>query len=90
MLLPIYSIALAVISLITYIVYGVDKWKARNGAWRIPEKTLLLFSFFGGAVGGYLAMQTLRHKTRHWYFHAINILGLLWQLALLVYLIVIH
>lgn len=90
MLLPIYSIALAVISLITYIVYAVDKWKARNGAWRIPEKTLLLFSFFGGAVGGYLAMQTLRHKTRHWYFHAINILGLLWQLALLVYLIVIH
>ena len=74
------------ISLLTFLLYALDKWKAVQGAWRIPEKVLLGLSFFGGAAGGYLAMQIVRHKTRKWYFHLVNILGLIWQIALLVYL----
>ncbi|MBQ8374454.1 MAG: DUF1294 domain-containing protein [Clostridia bacterium] len=84
----IYLIVIAVISLINFILYGVDKKKAESGAWRIPEKTLLGFSFFGGAAGGFFGMFTFRHKTKHWYFYAVNILGALWQVVLGVYLIV--
>ena len=90
MFLPIYAAALAVISVLAYCFYAADKKKAKKGKWRIPEATLLGLSFFGGAIGGYLAMQTLRHKTKHWYFHAVNILGLIWQLALLAYLIITY
>ena len=84
----IYLIILGVLSLITFILYAVDKAKAENGEWRIPEATLLGFSFFGGAIGGYLAMNLVRHKTKHWYFHAVNILGILWQVALAIFLLV--
>ena len=71
----------AVLSLITFCLYGADKSKAKRGAWRIPEKTLLLFSFFGGAIGGSMAMSMFRHKTKHWYFVAVNAIGLVWQIA---------
>ena len=73
-----YAIYLGVMSLITFILYLVDKRKAINGSWRIPEKVLLLFSFFGGAFGGFPSMLIFRHKTRgeHWYFTAINLLGI--------------
>ena len=55
-------------SAIDFALMGVDKWKARLDAWRIPESTLWLFALIGGALGGTLAMQVFRHKTRHWYF----------------------
>ena len=77
-------IIFAAISLITFCLYGADKSKAKRGAWRIPEKTLLLFSFLGGAVGGSLAMSLFRHKTKHWYFVAVNAIGLIWQVGLVV------
>ena len=84
-----YAAFLAVCSLVTFILYAVDKKRAIEKSWRIPEKTLLSFSFFGGAVGGYLAMQLVRHKTRHWYFHTVNLLGLAWQVGLLAYLFLV-
>lgn len=82
----LYAAFLAATSLITFLLYAVDKKRAVDKKWRIPEKTLLSASFFGGAVGGYLAMQIVRHKTRRWYFHAVNLLGLAWQIGLLAYL----
>ena len=78
----IYGIALAAVSVIAFILYGADKSRARRGTWRIPEKVLLGFSFFGGAVGGVLGMLVFRHKTRHWYFWAVNLFGIVWQAAL--------
>lgn len=78
----IYGVLLAVISAVAFILYGADKGRAKRGAWRIPEKVLLGFSFFGGAPGGILGMLAFRHKTRHWYFWAINLLGIAWQAAL--------
>lgn len=76
-------------SLIALITYGADKLKARAGAWRIPEKVLLLLSFFGGAVGGILGMVLFRHKTRHWYFWFVNVIGFIWQVALAVCLAIL-
>lgn len=76
----------AILSLLAFALYGTDKRKARRGLWRIPEKTLLLISFLGGALGGLAAMQIFRHKTKHWYFYAVNLLGLAWQIGLVIYL----
>ena len=58
---------LAAVNLVTFTVYGVDKAKARRGAWRVPEKTLFLLPLLGGSVGALLGMLVFRHKTKHWY-----------------------
>ena len=81
--MKIYVLFLATLSLVTFFVYVADKAKAKRGAWRIPEKVLLSLGFFGGAVGALIAMQTVRHKTKHWYFYAVNFLGIAWQIAVL-------
>ena len=83
----VYVAFLAAVSLVTFVAYAIDKDKARRGAWRIPEKTLLGLSFFGGAAGGYFAMNTVRHKTKKWYCHAVNVIGLAWQCGLLAFLL---
>ena len=88
MLWKIWLIVLAVVGLFAFIAYAVDKGKSKRGAWRVSEKTLLLLSFFGGAAGGYLAMNMVRHKTKKWYFHFVNLLGLAWQIVLLAYLFI--
>ena len=82
-----YALLLGVISLVTFFVYGADKKRAIRRQWRYPEKFLLSLSFFMGAIGGLIAMQVFRHKTRRWYFYFVNLLGLVWQTALLVYLV---
>ena len=79
LLIPVF----AIISLITFILYGVDKRRSKRDKWRIPERVLIGFSLLGGGVGGWLGMKLFRHKTRHWYFHLINILGTALQVAAL-------
>ena len=59
---------LAAVNVVTFTVYGIDKRKARRGAWRIPEKTLFLLPLLGGSVGALLGMKVFRHTTKHWYF----------------------
>ena len=49
---------------VAFLVFGIDKWKAVKGRWRIPEKTLILLAAAGGSVGAWLAMRMFRHKTR--------------------------
>ena len=56
---------LVLINLFTFIVYGIDKWKASRGAWRIPEATLLGLAAIGGSIGAWLGMRTWHHKTQH-------------------------
>lgn len=70
-------------SIIAFILYKIDKNKAQKGKWRIKEATLLGVGFFGGAVGAIAAMKIFRHKTKHWYFWAVNIAGLVLQAAVL-------
>ena len=76
---------LAAVNLVTFTVYGVDKAKARRGAWRVPEKTLFLLPLLGGSVGALLGMRVFRHKTKHWYFVWGIPLILLAQIALAVW-----
>lgn len=82
MFIKIFLIYVAIASVFAFILYGADKSKAKRGAWRIPEKVLLLCGFLGGAVGALCAMQLFRHKTKHYYFYLVNVLGLAWQIAL--------
>ena len=77
-----YIVVLALVSFIAFVLYGVDKFKAKKGLWRIKESVLLLFGFLGGAVGALIGMNLFHHKTKHWYFWIVNILGLVWQFAL--------
>lgn len=78
----VYAAFLAVMSLLAIILYAGDKKKAKKGAWRTPESVLLGFGFFGGAIGALIAMNSFRHKTKHWYFWVVNVLGLIWQIAI--------
>lgn len=52
-------------NLVAFVLYGVDKRRAKKGAWRIPERTLLLCTWLLGGVGAWLAMRVFRHKTKH-------------------------
>lgn len=81
--MKIALIVLGIISTITFFLYGIDKLKAKLGAWRIPERVLLGFAFFGGGIGALLGINLFRHKTRHWYFWAVAILGVALQVAIL-------
>ena len=61
---------------------------AENKMGVLPEGKLLLgLGFFGGSVGALAGMQLFRHKTKHWYFWAVNIAGLLWQALVLLWLL---
>lgn len=63
--MKIFLVFYAIMTVITFILYGADKAKARKGKWRIPEKTLLLFSACFGGLGAFLGMKIFRHKTKH-------------------------
>ena len=65
MILQILCVYALVINLVLFAVMGIDKHKARNGLWRIPEKTLFGLAIAGGSIGGILGMQVFRHKTKH-------------------------
>ena len=59
------------VNIIAFILYGLDKKYAREGRWRIPEKTLLGIAMIGGAAGAWIGMQTFRHKTKHMSFRTL-------------------
>jgi len=59
----IIIVYLIILNLLGFIIMGVDKGKAKQGAWRIPEKTLLLTAIAGGSIGMLLGMNAFRHKT---------------------------
>lgn len=68
-----------VINLLTFLLYGLDKYKAIRREWRIPERALLLMAFVGGAFGALSAMRIFRHKTRKGRFRLmIPLFCLLW------------
>ena len=77
---------LIVITIVTFLVYGIDKWKAKQGSWRISEATLLILAVIGGSIGALLGMKVWRHKTQHKKFKYGLPLILLGQIAL-IYLI---
>ncbi len=79
----IWRIYLIGISLISFVLMGVDKFQAIRGRWRISEKTMHLFSLFGGVWGTIFAMGVFRHKIRKRGFILITGLIVIFQLVLL-------
>lgn len=53
------------INLIGFALMGIDKYKAKKRAFRIPEATLFTIAVIGGSIGSILGMYAFRHKTRH-------------------------
>ena len=61
----IIIVYLVVINVVTFFMYGIDKWKARKAKWRIREAALLGLAVLGGSVGAWLGMRAWHHKTLH-------------------------
>jgi uncharacterized membrane protein YsdA (DUF1294 family) len=56
---------LLALNVVTFVVYGLDKWKATHGKWRISEATLLILAAVGGSIGAWCGMKVWHHKTLH-------------------------
>ena len=52
------------INIVSFVIYGMDKWKAQRGKRRVSEKTLLILAGIGGSIGAYGGMMFFRHKTK--------------------------
>ena len=63
--LHVVLIYLAVINVVTFFMYGIDKWKAKKSKWRIRETALLGLAVLGGSIGAWLGMKVWHHKTQH-------------------------
>ena len=77
---------LLAINAVTFIVFGIDKYKAKKAKWRISEATLLLLAALGGSVGAWVGMKVWHHKTMHKKFKYGIPAILLIQIALMAYL----
>lgn len=64
-LLYVAALYFAVISLVTAVITIADKIKAKKGAFRVPENTLIILALSGGSVAEYFTMRLIRHKTLH-------------------------
>ena len=78
---------LLLINIAGFLVMWYDKSKAKQHAWRVPEKVLFLSAILGGSIGSILGMRVFRHKTKHWYFVWGMPVILVIQLALAGYLV---
>lgn len=81
--LIIYS--LLALNLLTFIIYGIDKFKAKKAKWRIPESTLLLLALLGGSIGAWLGIKVWHHKTQHKKFYIGIPLIIITQVALILF-----
>ena len=87
-LLHVVLIYLAVINVVTFFVYGIDKWKAKKSKWRIRETALLGLAVLGGSIGAWLGMKVWHHKTQHKKFKYGVPAIIIIQLALIVFFII--
>ena len=78
---------LIAINTITFLIFGLDKLKAKKGKWRIPEMTLILLAIAGGSIGAWLGVKVWHHKTMHKKFKYGIPLILILQIALCIYLL---
>ena len=77
---------LLAINAVAFIMYGIDKYKAKEAKWRISEATLLLLAVLGGSIGAWMGMKVWHHKTMHKKFKYGIPAILLIQIALMAYL----
>ena len=79
-----FTLFLMIWNLVVFLVYGLDKGKARKGSYRISEKTLLMMTYVGGGLGAWAGGTHVRHKTQKKYFQLAWAVGVLID-ALLIY-----
>ncbi len=79
---------LIIINLIGFFAMWIDKVKARNGSWRIPENTLFMITFLGGGFGTIAGMYKFRHKTKKLRFTICFPVILLTEIVLVIYALV--
>ncbi len=77
---------LLAINIATFLLYGIDKYKAKKGKWRISEATLLMMAAIGGSIGAWAGMRLWHHKTMHKKFKYVIPLIIIMQIALVAYL----
>ena len=78
---------LLAVNIVTFLLYGIDKYKAKKGKWRISESKLLTMAAIGGSIGAWAGMRLWHHKTMHKKFkYGIPVIIIL-QVALAVYLL---
>jgi uncharacterized membrane protein YsdA (DUF1294 family) len=82
-ILIVYAIYLAFMSVVSFFIFGNDKKKAESGKDRTKEKTLLFSAVFGGAIGAFIGRIIFHHKTYKKYFSIVIVLSLLLQLVVL-------
>lgn len=76
---------IVVINLVSFMMFGIDKYKARRGQWRISEATLLAVAAIGGSIGAWMGMKVWHHKTLHSKFRYGVPIILLVHIALMAY-----
>ena len=81
--LILYYIA---VNVAAFVMYGADKYFAKNDMWRISEKALLGVAAIGGAFGAFAGMEIFRHKTKHAKFKLLVPVFMVAHLALIGYL----
>lgn len=75
-------------NILTFVLYGADKYKAKHKRFRIPEATLLLCGYLGGAYGAVAGMQLWHHKTRKWKFRIAVPVSVVFVTVLLLVLVI--
>ena len=79
---------LLAVNITSFLLYGIDKYKAKKGRWRISEATMLLMAVIGGSIGAWVGMRIWHHKTMHKKFkYGIPVI-IIFQVALAVYLLI--
>ena len=64
-ILHVALLYLVAVNLVTFFIYGIDKFKSKRAKWRVPEATLLGLAAVGGCIGAWLGMKLWHHKTLH-------------------------
>ena len=77
---------IAILNVITFLIYAIDKWQAKKNRWRIPESILLLLAVLGGSIGALMGMKIWHHKTMHKKFKYGIPLIMILQIGMLLYL----
>jgi uncharacterized membrane protein YsdA (DUF1294 family) len=81
----IFTIYLIIINIMAFGIYGIDKFKAMNNQWRIPESTLITYAFIGGGIGCLCGMRFFHHKTRKIKFRLLVPMGIIIDILAFIY-----
>ena len=65
------------VNLISFIIYGIDKYNAVHKHYRVSEYSLYCLAIFGGALGSLIGMRVFHHKTKKILFWVVNIISLI-------------